>query len=510
MGNAESSPSLRPAAGADAAPSRHDLSLAAPSSPLQHPLCRMLHSAFHGDFSSGRAALVLAGIFVAVRLPLLGSGYGADTDAYRVVLTARYLWAEGEYLPSRLPGYPLHELVTAGLVGGGPWLTNGTTALAALVGVLVFARLVRELGLPAPGLVVLGFAFIPYLAVTSTTTIDYHWALTAMLGAYLATMRGRPALAGLLLGTAVGFRITAGAFLLPLLLVLLWPRQRRGREALVLVLVTLAVAFVVFLPVALPYRFDFLHYAPSRVSPDGVIRVVGQWALGASGAIAVLAALATSWRRVAALPGRATRDPHISAWLLTVVLYTVAFLRLPVDLGYLVPVYPFGLLLLAVTLRPGVLAVVLGVVLIAGFVDLDIQHLHNFDPRIAARTVRPSWRSAGIWHDQLVRRRWERFARAIPATPVPEHSVVLTGGAFPNVAVLHWEGLRYAIVARDRRAISMLSDNGSLTDERRDVVYLAVSTPAILDSFRARGYAIFRAEPADAHWKGVVLVPVAQ
>src|SRR5262249_3793274 len=154
----------------------------------------------------------------------------------------------------------------------------------------------------------------------------------------------------------------------------------------------------------------------------------GQWALGAIGAVAVLAALAASWRRVAAVPRRAARDPHVLAWLLAVALYAVAFLRLPVDVGYLLPIYPFGLLLLATTLRRELLAAVLAVVLVAGFVDLDIQQLHNFDPRVAARTVRPSWRVAGIPHDQVARRRWQRYARALPDADVPAHSVVLTGG----------------------------------------------------------------------------------
>jgi hypothetical protein len=161
-----------------------------------------------------------------------------------------------------------------------------------------------------------------------------------------------------------------------------------------------------------------------------------------------------------------------------------------------------------VVVRPVLLAGALAVVLLSGFVDLDIQQLHNFSPRIAADTVRPAWRVAGVWHDQRGRRRWERYARAIPDAPVPEGSVVLTGGAFPDVAVLRWNRLKYAIVDRDRSAISMLSDNGSATDRKSDVVYLAVSTPEIIERYRAQGYAIFRAEPAGPDWREVLLTPV--
>lgn len=458
------------------------------------------------DFSRGRAAWWLALAFLLTRIPLLGGGYGADTDAYRVVLSGLHLWEEGEYLPSRLPGFPLHDGLTALLLWGGPWLTNLSTALVALGGVLVFARLAQVLGVPAPGLTVLGFAFTPYLAVTSTATYDYHFALTLVLACYLAAVRRRPILAGVLLGIAAGFRITSLVFLVPLALLLV--AERRPRDLVPAVLAALAVAAVCLLPVAIPYRLRLLTFADSRVSPDGVIRVTGQWALGAAGSLAVVVALIASWRRVAALPARLNREPHIGVWLLAVAVWTAAFLRLPVDLGYLVPLYPFGFLLLAVTLSRRMFVAVLAAIAIAGFVDLDIQQLHNFDPRIAARTVRPSWRVAGIPHDQIARRRWQRYARALPDAPVPPHSAVLTQGAFPDVAVLSWGRLEYAIVKRDRRAISMLSDNGSLTDRDRGVIYLAVSEPEVLARLRAAGYSVYRAEPADKRWSTVLLTPL--
>ena len=130
-----------------------------------------------------RPFLLYTAAFFAARLPFLFAGYGADTDAYRVALSARYFWREGEYLPSRLPGYPLHEAATALVIWGGPLLTNLTTAIVAFVGVLVFDRIVVALGVPGRGWLLVAMGFTPWLLVNSTTTIDYHWALTAMLGA---------------------------------------------------------------------------------------------------------------------------------------------------------------------------------------------------------------------------------------------------------------------------------------------------------------------------------------
>jgi hypothetical protein len=92
---------------------------------------------------------------------------------------------------------------------------------------------------------------------------------------------------------------------------------------------------------------------------------------------------------------------------------------------------------------------------------------------------------------------------------VGQRSLGAAGALAVVVAVLHWDRrLRFAIVERDRSAISMLSDNGSATDRKGDVVYLAVSTPEIIERYRAQGYAIFRAEPADPDWREVLLTPV--
>jgi hypothetical protein len=69
------------------------------------------------------------------------------------------------------------------------------------------------------------------------------------------------------------------------------------------------------------------------------------------------------------------------------------------------------------------------------------------------------------------------------------------------VAVVNWDRLRYEIVKRDRNAVSMISDNGALWDDTRDVVYLAVSEPDVLDRFRAEGYTIHRVEPEGGEWR---------
>ncbi|MGH2602101.1 MAG: hypothetical protein ACRDJ9_22280, partial [Dehalococcoidia bacterium] len=278
------------------------------------------------------------------------------------------------------------------------------------------------------------------------------------------------------------------------------PYARLARQIGLLAGTTALVTLLAYLPVLWTYGARFWNYAPSSVSADVIVQMVGQRGLGVIGAIVALVVLARSWRRLLALPRLLRTDPHLLLWLLTVVIYALIFLRLPVDAGYLIPIYPFAFLLVARVLARWALPVIVVATLLSGVVDLDIQRIHNFDPAIAAREVRPSWRAATLWNDARTRTRWQRFAERIGETPVPPHSAVLTLGAFPDVAGLNWNRLRYEIIDRDLDAVSMLSDKGALWDDDNDVVYLAVSEPRILDRLRAQGYAIYRAEPDGPDW----------
>ena len=87
------------------------------------------------DFTRPLPFLILAIVYVASRVYWLDLGYGTDPDAWRVALVADYLWEEGEYLPSRFPGYPLHEFVTALFLKGGWVATNLSTVAISRAGV---------------------------------------------------------------------------------------------------------------------------------------------------------------------------------------------------------------------------------------------------------------------------------------------------------------------------------------------------------------------------------------
>lgn len=438
------------------------------------------------DFTRPAAFTALGLAYVASRLPWLWHGYGTDPDAWRVALTAHYLWDHGEYWPSRLPGYPLHEFVTAAFIRGGAPATNLSTVLASLAGVWVFAKLAAELRLPSPGLLTIAFAFAPLLWINSVTTMDYMWALTFGLAAYLAAIRRRPLVAGVLVGIAAGFRLTYLGMALPLALYL-W-RSGRARETLPLVLGAVTIAAVAFSPVLWVYRLNFWNFYDQKVPVLNFLRLLGKDGLGLIGATWTLAALAIALPRWLSLPSDLRRDAHLWMWLGTIGLYAASFTRLPHEIAYLIPLFPFGFFLMARYFPRWLLVTTLGVILLAGFVDLTSPGDEiNAEAFTNARIGKGMLLSSLETMDNQI-----EFAEEVrDEIPVPNHSVVMMGFTYPHFAVLNHDRFENAILEKDYRAISMLSDRGVTIDRERDVLYVWLLKYETFLELRRQGYRFF-------------------
>lgn len=377
-------------------------------------------------FTLRTAALAL--VVALSRLPLLGTGLGTDTDGWALGRAARAIAASGVYHPSRQPGNPVQEFCCAAVAGAGDWAVNGLSALMALAAALLFAALLRRLGARVDALAGAALVFVPAVYIASASGMDYCWGLAFLLGAMLAVVRGRHALAGLLLGLAIGSRVTAAAFTLPLAVMAYVPGTatlaRRLRGPFVLVALAMLVGALCFLPAwrsagpgflkyyehvgghsqgAGYFLRGMLHVFPLPFAP---LLVAGQATVGVWGlfgcialAIALLGALLAALRRATRSAGRrgaefaGAREPgldhptdgegdsesdlpalsrmpalYVSAWWIAVVIVVWLYLRLPDDEGYLVPMVPFTLLILATWLRPRAFRLLCVALMIAPFV----------------------------------------------------------------------------------------------------------------------------------------------
>ena len=121
--------------------------------------------------------------------PLTFLGYGTDCDSELVINTAKRIAEEDRYVPSRLPGYFVHEFSTAILYTlGGSFLSNVGTMIMSLLTIYFFIRVCQYHDIPHKYLLAIFLILHPLYWVDSTCTIDYMWALALLFVAHLCLL----------------------------------------------------------------------------------------------------------------------------------------------------------------------------------------------------------------------------------------------------------------------------------------------------------------------------------
>jgi hypothetical protein len=310
------------------------------------------------------------------RLPFLGNGYGEHADNWRIALAARHISETGVYEASRFPGYPIQEYVCSWVWRTGPFGLNLLDALFCTAAALFFALICIEYGMAEWWLAGLTLAFVPVLYVNSVSSKDFPWALAFLLAAWWCAMRKKPVRTGLLLGLAMGCRITSGAAALPLALILIDGAGNRVaiRRILVTGLVSAGIVLAAFVPVSMRYGAEFLSFYANHAFP-GPLEIAARMTLqvwGLLGVIGLCVALLGSLpllrrpgQRCGARPVISSR--HVLAWGSMLVIYAIAFFCLPDEAAYLIPAIPFTLLLTWRVAPPWAFRICCGLVIVSPF-----------------------------------------------------------------------------------------------------------------------------------------------
>jgi hypothetical protein len=290
---------------------------------------------------------LLCAVVLLTRLPFLGEGYGEHADNWRIALAARHIAETGVYEASRFPGYPVQDYVCSLLWKTGPLGFNLLDALFCTMAALFFALICIEYGVADWWLAGLALAFVPVLYVNSVSSKDFPWGLALLLAAWWCALRKMPARTGILLGLAMGCRITSGAAALPLALILIDGADNRTalRRILVTGIISAAIVVAAFTPVYARYGTDFFNFYSDHGYP-------GPWGMAARVTTEVWGVLGFAGVCVGALAGLARRGEtnsvssrQIFAWSAMIVIYAIAFWCLPDEAAYLIPLAPFVLLL---------------------------------------------------------------------------------------------------------------------------------------------------------------------
>ncbi len=372
-----------------------------------------------------RFLVVLILAVVVTRLPLLPLGYGSDGDGWRVAWSASTLWHSGNYQPSRFPGFPVYEILSAPFIGiGGPLLSNAATLLAFMITILLFRMLLREWEIPSANILVATFAFLPILWKNSTVTMDYLWGLLCVVAAFLLGARKRYLIGAAMIGLAAGTRVTHILFLLPLAYLVgdsAWVRTV-ARMAVVAAAVTLGCYLPVLLRPELmhdlaAYLADIRTFSLSQRIGFFVYRAV--YSLGLAGVLAIGVFGIASWKiwRNALR----TNDRRFVASLLGVSLMLALFFLLADEREYLIPALPFLLVMLGMTFRPRVLGIVALLLLSEAFVSLDVVS-HDFGHQRLSIHLAPGM----LVQDTETRIEQGKLRESLGRYPPDDSSIVMT------------------------------------------------------------------------------------
>lgn len=419
------------------------------------------------DPFAGRRWIAALVFTLALRAPLLlDPSYGADPDAWRMVSTGHALWREGVYQASRLPGYPVPELLLSPLVAFcGPQISKLAVALVGFAALFAFDRLGRALGVRAMGLATAVLATAPTFIVQSSAVMDYVFALGALLAAALAVAQGRTLLGAGWVGVAFASRLTSALAGPPLVV---WARLRGGtlKQAAQLALFGAQAGAVLFMPVMARYQMGFLQVSGAPASVEGASAA----ALGAIGLVPLLALGVALGDQLRPAPSPVSAlDRGFLA--INAVLFLGVFAVLPIQAGYLLPALTFLLLLGASTLRPQVL-LILG---LAGALSLGLDTMPG-----------------SVRGERLTRAAQLESADEVRAAAVEPGSVVLLGS---SVAAL--------VDARDDDLVPFEQPGPwkrILYDPATDVRYVARMPERLFEAARAEGRAVYVWSQAAEEW----------
>ena len=333
---------------------------------------------------------LLLPLAVAAYLPMVFLGLGADFDSFAVADTARTLLDDHRYVPSRYPSYPVHEFASTALFAvGGSVATNLGTVVMSFVTVAFFIELGRHFRVPHLWLLAVILMLSPVYWVNSTATIDYLWATGFLMPSALFLVRARYGVAGILGGLAIGTRLSS--ILLVAAFVALSPRLD-PRTLLRYLLPTALVGGLLYLPTFIEAgsSLDFLTYAEPKTYPGGRLGrflYKNVYFLGLLGTLALVAVLPLVVKGLRAHIANENQRLVLTA-AMAVVAVEALFLAVPLENEYLLPAWPFALLVLGIALAQHRAALaVFGVAVLAfNVIDLKVAERDGPEGATGART----------------------------------------------------------------------------------------------------------------------------
>ena len=391
---------------------------------------------------------ILVFVILVSRIPFLSTGYGSEPDAWRLANVSRNISVNNEYRHmSRYPGHPVQELFCSLIWKGGPVALNGVTALLSSIAFLLFSLMLKKIKIDNYLLLTYAFAFTPVIYINSINSMDYMWALSFVLASFYFAVQKRIVLSGILMGLAIGSRITSGAMLMPICYYFYKTfESQKFKRILILFIISVVVAGITYIPVILRFGAGFFQFEMAEY-PSYLYMLknlsVGVW--GIPGFLAVclgLFFLFFDFKKNQNKRNEENRTFIVACWMV-ILLYLIAFFRAPLKPGYLITVVPFVLVILYFCLPAAKLRIVCYLVIASSFVlgvSFSAINVHetgyrSFNINIAGNEITIDILKGPVFLEYSKRKEGITMVNNIiqRGRQVNENSVVETGDMLPLI-----------------------------------------------------------------------------
>lgn len=317
-----------------------------------------------------------------IYLPFIFLGYGSDYDSHNVVWAGKNFAETLDYVPSRVPGFPIYELITFIFnIIGGSILTNLASLGMSLLILSNFMRISKANQVPNYRLLTLIFMLHPYYLVNSTCTMDYLFAFGfAFLGLVKFNQRKFFA-AGVLMALGIGSRLTTG---LVAAVFYFWAffTQKEDRGKIILAGVVTTICTLLFYVPSIDFaEWDFSYISPSvgtAVYWTPILRI-GRWVYKTIYFWSPPVIIILAWGILRLLTKRAKwplLENRSLPWASIAMIFVIQafYMYIPTEPAYMIPTIPFWMILMGIAFadKKKVLYILLALVILSNFVSFNV------------------------------------------------------------------------------------------------------------------------------------------
>lgn len=324
--------------------------------------------------------LALFTLYIIVGL----SGYGNDSDTYGLIRSGWRMLLGLSYVPSRLPGYFVPELIVGLLSSiGGAFLSNLVSAVLGSAALILFYWLIKPVFSEEVGLgITCVIGLNPLYIIASSSSIDYIYSIFFCMCGFALLRHSYSITAAFLFALAISSRLSSSLTIIVIYLYFIVSARNSNEKQNILMLIisgifTLVLSILCYLPPFMAFQksFEFISYAIGNWTVlENLVRFVYKNLI----LLGIIPTLVIFGFAIYYVVVGKTRFPISSPQYYyaagTILLQEILFLKAPIDSSYLLPILFVLIPLWTILVRKNrfVLSLLLFFMFLSNFVEFRV------------------------------------------------------------------------------------------------------------------------------------------